>query len=226
MNHKSRLLAVLLVLMAATTLSARTAKIIYFKAPSEAPKNFFLYQNVGDPVEVDIIKDNFSKTIELSDGDVKLYFLPEKLSADDEGLPKNAPSAVIPEAWEKVLIFAFHDPSNKVLPIKFKVVNANSSKLALGDLMFVNATGSNVFGMVGSKKLALKAKASVIVKAPASYGESYYVKVNREDAETNKTVSLIRQFWRQSAKQSLVVIVYRPPGTKTVTYYTAPVRRL
>lgn len=220
------LLTILSYLIVTPLLSARTAKIIYFNAPPSSPSELVIYENkeLSAPVEAQLLKNNFSQTITLKEGDLTLNFLTEKLTLEEIEILDNAPSVQIPQAWSKILIFAFHDPSNEVCPIKFNAINANSSILGLGDLMFVNLTKYPVAGTLAEKDLKIKALSTKIVKAPASYGEQYYVKLNRW--ENKKESRLIRQYWRQSSKESLVIMIYNQPNTGRCTYYSAPVRRL
>lgn len=230
MKYQYPLLTLLVVLISATSMHARSAKILYLKAPKTAPQEAFLYQGnsdgLKDAIKVPLPKNNFSNTIELADGDIKLYFLESKFEGSNEDFPKNAPSVSIPAAWEKVLIFAHTDSSNPVLPIKFKVVNANQDKLAVGDLMFINSSDSDIYGMVGSQKLSLKAKTTAIITKQGVSKKLYDVKLNRLDKERNISVAFIRQSWPLSSSRSAVVFIYKSMNSNRVTYYTAPVRGL
>ncbi|MGJ8644289.1 MAG: hypothetical protein ACSHX9_12845 [Luteolibacter sp.] len=199
--------------------------MLYFKAPKDAPEVAVVYQKGKEPVEVDLERNNFSRSFDLANGDILLRFLPSILAEDAE-FPANAPSARVPEGWEKVLILAFQDPKNSVMPVKFKVINASAGKLGKGDRMFINFTENDVVGLVGKKRLALKANATAIVKNAAAPNEEYQVQLDRIDPVRKKRLTFIRQTWRQSATRRSLIFIYSPPGSTSVTYYNAPVRDL
>lgn len=224
--QKNRIFALLFsVALSSVALADRTAQMLYFKAPKGAPESVAIYQTGKDPVEVELKRNNFSESFELGSGELVLGFLPSILPEDAE-FPKNAPTAKVPEGWEKVLILAFHDPKNPVMPVRFKVINASSGNLGNGDRMFINFTNSDVFGLVGRKKLVLKANATAIVKNAAAPGEDYQVQIDRIDPVRKKRLTFIRQVWRQSATRRSLIFIYSPPGSTAVTYYNAPVRDL
>ncbi|MEP2776476.1 MAG: hypothetical protein ABJQ29_05660 [Luteolibacter sp.] len=226
LSPRVRLLTLLFTLAFSTLSYAdRTAQMLYFKAPQGAPETAAIYQVGKDPVEVELARNNFSKSFDLAEGDLILGFLPAMLPEDAE-FPANAPTAKVPSGWEKVLILAFHDPKNPVMPVRFKVINASAGELGNGDRMFINFTDSDVFGLVGNKKLALRANATAIVKNAAAPGEEYQVQIDRIDPVRKKRLTFIRQIWRQSATSRSLIFIYSPPGSTAVTYYNAPVRDL
>ncbi|MGJ8654822.1 MAG: hypothetical protein ACSHX6_00115 [Akkermansiaceae bacterium] len=203
----------------------RTAQILYFKAPKEAPKTAVIYHAEAPPLEVTLPRNNFSSSIELAPGEVVLRFVPSILAEDTE-FPQNAPSIRVPKGWKKILILAFNDPQNPVMPIRFEVVNANPAKLGPGDRMFINFTNNRVFGKVGSKKLTLKAKSTAVIKNAAQPNEEYNVQIDRVDPNTKKRLTFIRQMWRHSARRRSLILIYSPAGSTSVTYYNAPIRDL
>lgn len=225
-HHLASLLVALLTFTLHSVVCAeRTAQMLYFKAPKDAPESTAIYQNGKKPVEVDLERNNFSSSFGLAEGELILRFLPSILP-DDTEFPAKAPMAKVPEGWEKVLILAFHDPKNPVMPVSFKVINASPEKLGKGDRMFINFTDSDVFGLVGSRKLTLRANSTKIVKNAANPGEEYQVQLDRIDPVRKKRLPFIRQTWRQSATRRSLIFVYSPAGSAGITYYNAPVRDL
>ncbi len=225
MNYK-HILILLSAIALSSTLSARTAKILYFKAPAKAPTETYIYQDVKDPLIASLPRNNFTETIQLKDGDIKLYFLPKALPPEFEAFPKNTPHVVIPASWSKVLILASSDPDNKVFPVRFLAVNANTDKIKNGDLMFINSSNSSVFGFVGSKKLALKPKSKAIIKNPARPSEEYTIELNRIHEKSDKPVLFYRKIYRQSVNQSALILFYNSARTGRLSYYCAPIRDL
>lgn len=216
---------IITVALSSLAIAERTAQILYFKAPQTAPKEAVIYQGKSEPVEVLLPKNNFSISYKLASGDIVLKFLPSLLN-EDEKFPVNAPSLNIPASWEKVLILAFSDPKNPVMPVRFKAVNASQGTLGKGDRMFINFTDNNVFGLVGKKKLSLKANSTAIVKIIARPKEEYRVQLDRIDPVLKKRLPLIRQMWRHSARRRSLILIYSPAGSTSVTYYNAPIRDL
>lgn len=219
------LLIAAILLGSVASLSARTAQMLYFRAPKDAPKSVHIYQVGNEPLEVDLKRNNFSKSFKLGDGETILRFLGSPLTVDEE-FPENAPSLEIPAEYDKVLILAFPDPANPVLPVSFKVLNANRDTFGAGDRMFINFTDSRIIGKVGKQKLDLGALSIEVVKNAAKPKEEYQVMLNRVDSKREKTYTFIRQTWRQSPTRRSLLFVYSPPGSSGITYYNAPVRDL
>ena len=221
-----KLLASLLgIALSSVAHAERTAQILYFKAPKDAPEVATIYQNGKTPLEVDLKRNNFSESFSLGKGELTLGFLPAVLP-EDAKFPANAPKAKVPAGWEKVLILAFQDSENPIMPVSFRVINASAGKFGAGDRMFINFTDSNVFGFVGKQKLALKANSTAVVKNAAAPKEEYQVRLDRVDPKRKKRLTFIRQTWRQSATRKSLVFIYSPPGSSRVTYYNAPVKNL
>lgn len=203
----------------------RTAQILYFRAPKDAPKSVVIYQASEAPFEAKLKRNNFSKSFKLSSGDLVLRFLGSKI-VEGEEFPVGAPSVSVPAAYEKILILAFPDPQNPVLPVRFKVINANQGSFGEGDRMFINFTDNKIAGAVGRKKLELDPLSIAVVKNAAGPKEEYPVSLDRLAPGQNKPVTFIRQNWRQSATQRSLIFIFSPPGGSGVTYYNAPVRNL
>lgn len=226
MTYKQTLLLLILSVMLNLAASARTAKILYFKAPANAPKETYIYQDDNAPLISPLPKNNFSKTIKLKEGDIKLYFLPEALAPGLKEFPKDTPYVNIPSSWNKVLILASKDPRNKLFPVNFYAINANSDRLNLGDVMFVNSSNSKVFGFVGNKKIAIRPNEIKVIKNPAKPLAEYKVELKRVVRKSNKAVLFYRKISRQSANQSSLVLFYNLANSERLTYYCAPIRGL
>ncbi|MGJ8671830.1 hypothetical protein [Rubritalea sp.] len=219
------LLVVVTIVLISNAFAARTAQMLYFRAPKGAPETAFVYQKGKAAEKIELKRNNFSSSFKLASGDLVLRFLPREVAADEE-FPKNAPSVRIPRGWGKVLLLAFPDPENTVFPIRFKVINADAGTFGEGDQMFINFTDSDVLGYVGKIKLTLRARSTEIVKNAAAPGEEFQARLDRIDLNTKKRITFIRQVWRQSAKRRSLMFIYSPPGSSAITYYNAPVRDL
>ncbi|MDB9741583.1 hypothetical protein OAB00_01875 [Akkermansiaceae bacterium] len=221
---------VIVLLITSSELSARTAKILYLKAPTGAVEEAFIYQSredkeLGEPIAQTLPRNNFSATFTLEDGPLKLVFTPKPIGIDEE-LPSNAPVTNIPAGWQKVLLLVFNNPENKFMPITVRAVNADTSKFNLGDLMFINMTNSIIAGKIDGKTAISRPQSMSIVKKPKGSGEEYAVTMNRLDEERELVLPILSQPWRGSDHQSNVVFFLQKEGSDVITYYTAPVRDL
>lgn len=226
MKSTSILFFSLVALLNTTILSARTAKILYFQAPKEAPENVFIYQNNQNPFKQNLPKNNFSSAIKLVEGDLDLQFLPSFL-LEDEAFPENAPSVKIPAEWNKILILVSNDPTNALLPVKLRIINASKELVGNGDLIFLNLSTDTIKGTVGDKELELKPDTTEIIKDPIEpEAKQYMVELDRLDAEKELSLTFIRQLWRRSNSQSLLMLIYNHPVSKRISYYCAPIKNL
>ena len=83
------LMGFLLSFLAPCLMAERPLRILYFQAKSDAPEKASLYVG-GKPLqETELPRHNFTKNIEIPDGDVVLSFLPQALPSD-AALPKGA----------------------------------------------------------------------------------------------------------------------------------------
>ncbi len=220
-----RLLAAMLLLGGVSSLFGRSAQVLYFKAPKNAPQAVHIYQSAAQSVEVELKRNNFSKSFKLEDGALTLRFLGTKLVEGQE-FPLEAPSLEVPADYEKVLILAFANPKNPVFPVRFKVIKANDETFGPGDRMFINFTDNRIVGNVGSQQLDLASHSIKVVSNAAKAKESYQVRLDRVDPEQGRPYTFIRQAWRQSLRKRVLIFVYSPPGSRAVTYYNAPVHDL
>ena len=216
----------IIILMVNKTLHAeRIAKIIYFNKPSSAPKIISAYQLNADPIKVELNEFNFSTPIELSATTKTLIFLPEDYVVKD-GLPKNAPRVNIPIHWEKVLIMAFNDPKNQIIPIKLKAINASDSVFKKGDTMYVNLSKSIVYGFVGEEKLLVKPGGTVLTGEPVRNDEAFKVRLQKKDPESGDAQWFIRRTWRYEPTRKGVIFFYQNEESGQLTYYPTYIHSL
>lgn len=199
------------------------ARILYYGAPADAPKNAFVYQAGKTAQEVALKRHNFSKSFDLAGGDLRLSFLPSLLP---EGVPfpQAAPSLDIPKQWKKVLILVFSDPSNPIMPIRLKALNANDNVFGPGEMLFINYSEISIFGLVGEKKLLLHPETTEVISNPIPKKGEYQVKLDSVDSEVESRRWLMRQTWRHQPSVRRVVFVLPLPAPRTVKLYTAPIR--
>lgn len=204
-------------------LAVRTARILYFNAAEGAPEKMMIYQNGKEPLEAELPRNNFSQKIELIDGPLKLYFLPDIMPAGVD-FPVDAPSLQVSETWDKVLILAFADPENPIFPVRFRAINARDDSFGDGDYLFLNFSKMAIGGYFGSDKFILPSKESKVVSAPVSEKGDFKVRLDAIDKQSMKRQRFMRKTWRYdpSCRNVVLVIPLDPP--RNLTYYVAPVR--
>ncbi|MDA9260492.1 hypothetical protein N9P58_01365 [Puniceicoccaceae bacterium] len=202
----------------------RDIRILYYDSPKGAPETAYLYESAtAKGEEVGLPRWNFSETYEIRGGARVLNFLPQALPEGEE-FPVNAPKVKIPKGWKKVLILAFPDPSNPVLPIRFQAINANDDKFGPGDLLFVNFSEISIFGLVGDKKLLVKPESTSIIKNPIKEKGDYHVKLDSVNDGIESRSWLLRQTWRHQPQVRRVIFAMPLPAPRHVRLYSAPIR--
>ena len=142
-------------------------------------------------------------------------------------MPVEAPSVQIPAAWKKVLLLSFSDPNNKILPLRFKAINATENVFGDGQTLIINFTKVTVTGTFGNKKLTLQPKKRLIV-GDVSGGKTSF-KVRLDSAAVGEKgkgqVPLIRQIWRHYPASRQLVYIYKLNGGQ-ITYQSFPINNL
>ncbi|MGZ0655767.1 hypothetical protein ACWPKO_11035 [Coraliomargarita sp. W4R53] len=232
-NHtvKAILLATFCLFAASTLHADRVARILYYGASAEAPKNAVVYQArtgpkstaVGEPQGIQLPRHNFTKSFDLDGGKLRLSFLPSRL-AEEVPVPEEAPSVMIPKNWEKVLLLVFADPSNPVMPIRVKALNASDDVFGPGELLFINYSEISIFGLLGEQKLLVHPGTMKVVSSPMSKMGEYQVKLDSVEGDIESRRWLMRQTWRHHPGVRRVVFAFPLPAPRTVKLYSAPIR--
>jgi hypothetical protein len=215
------------ILLSSVALSAsagdRVARIIYYGAPANAPKTAFVYQVDEEAQEVSLDPHNFSESFDLSPGSIRLAFLPSALPKDVR-VPKAAPMLKVPADWNKVLIFAFEDEANPVLPIRLHAINANDNVFGPGDTFFVNFSEMTVLGLVGDKKLLSKPRSTTRISNPRIGVGSYMLKLDAFKDDVNMRRRLVQQRCRYNPAMRLVTFFVPLPPPRMIKVYSAPIQ--
>ena len=201
----------------------RPVRMMYFMAPAGAPEEAYVYAGTEEVGQVVLNRTNFSKTFYISKGAVKLSFFSKSMDVE-QPFPTSAPSVVVPEEWQKVLLLVFLDKENKVIPIRVKAINAGDDKFGPGSIYFLNFSNVYVSGMVGERKLSLKPKSETILKNPMNENGVYPAKLDAMVKGEKKPRRFIRQMWSNSDKIRNVLFIFPKPAPMHATYYCAPIR--
>lgn len=155
-------------------LEFRRCRMIYFDGGAKAPQKAFLHLKNGELIgETSLPRVTFSPDIALPDGELLIYFLPEKYTGDPADFPTDAPSIPLAEDIEKVLFLVFKDEGNPVMPIKVVPINANDDAYGGGNLLIINFTGHTISGTLNDKPVKVGPQSKTIVRdimdAPGYY---------------------------------------------------------
>ena len=200
----------------------RPVRILYYKAPSGAPSNAHIYNGSELLGETKLPRHNFSETFVIPRGEVNLKFLPRAISAEEK-FPRRAPTAKIPEAWQKVLLLVFPDEANSLMPIRIQAIDASDNAFGPGSVYIINFSEIGIAGTVGDKELKLKPKSVRIIKNPVPENGFYPAKLDAYIGTGEKPRRFIKQMWQHDDKTRQVLFIMPKPKPRYATYYCAPV---
>lgn len=210
-------------LLSVSSHAARTVQFMYFNQPANTPETVLMYQADSEPIEVDLPEYNFTPCYDISPGEQILRFLLEPLAAGDE-FPQDAPFVRVPKQWQKVLVLAFHDPENALMPIKFKAINASADKFDNGNTMFINFSPKIIYGMLGDTKLIVEPGKVVVKKNSSPPGKDYFVSLRQMNTDKTDNYRFLTKMFRHYPDQRKIMFIYVPEGGKTVRYFVTTIR--
>ena len=201
----------------------RTVRVLYYGAPEGSNlQKAFLYAGLTESIPVSLNRSNFSDQIPIPEEAEVLRVLPELLG-EDEVFPAGTPSVSIPTTWEDTLLIFFHNPKNKVMPIRIAKINASSGIFNPGELYWINMSDVFVGGTVGGQKLRLPPKKTVVMKCPSEDRECAVKLGFVVKGETSRR-SLIRQMWSINQQTRQVVFILNRPAPQMAGYYVLPIK--
>ena len=200
----------------------RPVRILYYQAPEGAPTEAFIYAGNDLLGETELPRANFSKTFKIPRGDLQLKFLPSPL-VEREKMPKRAPSAKIPESWQKVLLLVFPNEKNPLIPIRVQAIDASDNVFGPGSVYIINFSEIGIAGTVGDKELKLKPKSVEVIKNPIPENGFYPARLNAYIGDGQKSRRFIKQMWQHSDTTRQVLFIMPKPAPRYATYYCAPV---
>lgn len=184
--------------------SKRTCRILFLSAPAGAPEKLFLSDGAAAQ-EVELPSMNLSPVYPLAAGAITLTLLPSK-PLPDAPLPEGAPKALVGESFEDIYLLVTSDPSNKIAPVRFQVINAKADGFKNGQLLWYNLSPHRIGGQLGTRSLNLAPNAKAIMDAPASKAEDYNVKIGYVPAG-GKAEPLCETLWRHDPRSKNIVFV-------------------
>jgi hypothetical protein len=210
----------------------RFAKIIYYQASKEAPKEVYISQNsvtaknleeVKNGQEVAFKHNRFSKSFELQKGALRLTFLPKDHLADD--IPDGSPRVNIKKEWSNVILLVSEDKDNLVMPIKVIAFDASDKVFSPGSIMFVNQTDIIVGGLVAGEELKMKSNSYKIIDIPKNERIEFNLILDSYNAKTKQRRNLLRKRWLHIPQFRNVVFVTKLPPPRMAKCFVAEIRK-
>jgi hypothetical protein len=186
--------------------SARTCRILFPNAPQQPAGRYFLFDGKASQ-EVTLPRLSFSPVYKLRPGDIRIWLVTSPVSKPEE-LPPGSPEVTVGADIRDLYLLVTTDPDNRVLPLRMKVVNANSEKIGRGEMLWFNLTSKHLAGKVGRSSLQLAPNANAMVKEPAASHEDYRVEIYFRVPGDDRTHPLIESQWHHDPRSRYVVFVY------------------
>ena len=196
----------LLFALSAAAQVQRTCRILYPGGPQQHAGKYYLFDGKNSQ-EVSLPRLSFSPVYKLSSGNIKLRMLAAPIASPEE-VPAAAPELILLEDVTDIYLIISNDPSNKVLPLKMNLVNANHNKIGLGDMLWFNLTSKHIKGEVGRSHLSLAANDSALIKSPASAAGDYPVEIDFRVKGDERIHPLIESQWYHDPRSRYLVFVF------------------
>jgi len=203
---KTVLLFLCLAALSSAQEAAHSARILFLNGPQAAAGPYYLFDG-KEAQEVELPRMSFSPVYDLRPGNLKLWLL-TKPPVDAKSVPEGAPFVLVPAGVTDFYLICGVDPSNQVLPIQMRLVNANSDKIGRGEMLWFNLTAKSVAGKVGSQDLRLGPETTFLVKEPATGDNSYPIELYFRVKGDDRTHPLIESQWSHDSRTRSVVFVF------------------
>ncbi len=201
---------ILILLFLAPILNAQerehTCRTLFLNGPQQAASDYYLFDGKRS-LKIELPRLNLSPVYKIRPGRVKLWLLTSPVD-DPENIPVGTPSIIVPAAALDFYLLIARDPSNKILPLRMQMVNANYSRIGRGEMLWYNLTAKYIAGKIGKETLKLPPKKSVLVKEPTRKRGSYPVEINFWVPGDKRTHPLIESQWRHDPRSRLIVFVF------------------
>jgi hypothetical protein len=143
--------------------AACKVKAIFGGPPDGVPEKAVLFTGAKSD-EIELPKRNLSPEVKLPEGDLVVAVLAEKPNQPE--IPPEAPKFKIPGTWTDCILLFFHDPKNKVFPVKVIPVNASAPDFPLGNTVMFNVSTATVMAKFGDQIVKVAPGTSASVKPP------------------------------------------------------------
>ncbi len=201
---------ILLLLFLTTFLKAQerkhTCRTVFLNGPEQAESDCYLFDGVTSQ-KIELPRLNLSPVYKVRPGNIKIWLLAAPIGKIEE-IPEAAPSGTVPVEVSDFYLLIIRDPSNKALPLRMQIVNANYDKIRLGEMLWFNLTPKQLAGKIGNASLKLPPNQSAITNEPARDNVSYPVEIYFRVPNDDRTHPLIESQWRHDPRSRSIVFVY------------------
>ncbi|MFT3990019.1 MAG: hypothetical protein QM680_01290 [Luteolibacter sp.] len=156
---------------------------------------------------------NLSQPYELAPGNITLK-LAAQIPLENQPLPEGLPADALPETVKNCYLLVVSDPSNKIIPLKMRVINASPQGFGVGQSMWVNLTPYIIGGKVGSVTLNIKPNTTFISAPPAAGLDDCPVQLGYADPSGKGARQFYSTVWRHDPTGRNVIFVTASPKSK------------
>jgi hypothetical protein len=190
-----------------------TCRVLFLNGPDDGPEKLHLFDGTKSR-EVELPRMNFSQVYDLPSGPLNLRLLPSP-PADPAKIPAAAPGVAVAEGIADFYLLVTSDPANPVCPVKMQVINANSDKLKLGQMLWFNLTKNVVGGTVGSEKLTIQGESRMTLDPPASGSQDYPVNLGFKIPGDEQLYPLCETKWHHDPRSRSVAFIVTENGIRS-----------
>lgn len=203
--------------------STRSCRIIFLKAPDDAPRTLQLFDGTTSQ-EVELPQMNFSRVYQIAPGAINIRLLPEAPVKPEEINPAAPGAKVAAEITDFYLLVA-PDPANPVTPVRMSVINAGQEVFKNGQMLWFNLSDKTVGGQIGKQRLSIASNARSILDAPSEKADDYNVNLAFYIPGDEKLHPLCETKWHHDPASRTVLFLVNEPGSRTPRVLGFPDRR-
>jgi hypothetical protein len=201
----------------------RSCRILFLERPDKAPASLHLFDG-QTAREVDLPSMNLSKSYELPVGDMTLTLLPT-WPIDPKQIPAGAPKCFVPAAVNDFYLLVMNDPTNRIAPVSFQIVDTGAAMLSPGKTLWFNLTEYAIGGKLGSETIVLKPKSRDLMNAPRSdtgdYPVSFWYRAN-DDEKKNTPYPICETLWTHDPQNRNLGFIFNVQGSRTPRIFVFP----
>jgi hypothetical protein len=207
----------------------RTCRTLFLNGPQRAAASYYLFDG-KQSIEVEFPRLSLSPVYKLRTGDIKLWLLTKPVIDPETVIPEGTPSVIIPATTSDLYLLIARDPTNKILPLRMQVVNANQDRIGRGEMLWFNLTPKDLFGKIGKRDIKLRPNKSFLVKEPIRGKGGYPIEIYFRVPGDTRTHPLIESKWRHDPRSRSIVFVFnegkrRAPKIQSFSDFRMPEKK-
>lgn len=183
----------------------RSARAVFFKRPAEFAESVVLVHD-GGSIPISLPAMNLSEPVVLPVDQLVLAVLPQP-PAPGKPIPPGAPLVKIPAGWSQVLLLFFHDPTNKVFPVRVLPFDGSTGSFKPGEMLCLNLSNAVVGGTLGEAKFRISPGKTAVLKPSIHVEGDYPVAVDCLLKGETIPRPLCRTTWRHDQKSRQILFI-------------------